>query len=204
MLSEAIWSGRRERRVHHSRVKVPQCIHFIQHRRPTAVVMTALVVFCLVLAPLGDAIAEEKNPVPIETDASGLIVVEIDPRCSDVRLRGSEARVLWGIDRSEFAESMGTEYLLEADEFRIDTSKYSGGLEAGRFESMMVKGSATQLERPESSTTTSVLTHSALARDLRAGIYYHARVLVRTPDGWLASQPVGFVSPVCPADGLED
>lgn len=204
MLSEAVWLGRQEAHTCHLYGGGSHSPLLIPFPRPPRALMAALIMGCLLMFPMGDAVAQEGDPLPIETDKSGAIVVEVDPRCSEVQLRGSEARVLWGIDSSALTESMGIEYLLEADEFRIDTSKYPGGLDAGRFDSFVIKGSGTLLDRPEPSTNSTLLSHSVLARDLRAGVYYHARVLIRTPKGWLASQPVGFISSVCAVDGIEE
>jgi hypothetical protein len=204
MLSGTVWLGRREARVKRSYGRDSHGLHIVPCHLPSRVACLTLFISCLFLFPVVDAKAQEKDPLPIETDKAGAIVVEVDPRCSEVQLRSPEARVLWGIDPSELPESMGIEYLLEAEEFRIDTSKYPGGLEAGRFDSFVIKGSGTLLDRPEPSTASALLSHAALARDLRAGVYYHTRVLIRTKKGWLASQPIGFMSSICPVDGLEE
>ena len=204
MLPGIVRLGRQEARVRRLNGRDSHRLHIVPLRRLPRAVLSALFIVCLFLFPAGDAEAQEKDPLTIETDTAGAIVVEVDPRCSEVQLRSSEARVLWGIDSSELSESILIEDLLEADEIRIDTSMYPGGLDAGRFDSLVVKGSVTLLDRPEPTTTPTLLSHSVLARDLSPGVHYKVRVLILTPDGWYASQPVGFMSSVCAVDGLEE
>jgi len=170
-------------------------------RPPRVAALALLLIGCLFLVPSGGSAAEEEDTLPIESDNFGAIVVEIDPRCSEVRLRSPEAKVRWTIDPSRVSRSADLESLLSSDEFRIDLSKFPNGLESGRFDSIVVSRLIAQLD---DETEVLIPRFSAVARGLRAGVYYKARVLFKTSEGWVASSSVGFMSSVCPVDGLED
>jgi hypothetical protein len=155
---------------------------------------------CLLAFPGPGSATEEGVEILVGAESAPALVVDIEPRCSEITLRSPEAKVRWTIDPSRVSRSTDLDNLLSSEEFRIDFSKFPGGLEAGRFDSIVVSRSIAQAD---DSTEAMIPRFSTVARDLRAGVYYRARVLVRTSEGWVASSPVGFMSAVCPADGLE-
>ncbi len=201
MLSRFKLMDRREAPTHLNRGRRFHRQSIVHSRQPPRVAALAtLLIGCLFLVPTGGLVAEEKDTLSVESDAYGAIVVEIDPRCSEVTLRSPEAKIRWTIDPTRVSRSVDLENLVSSDEFRIDFSKFPGGLEAGRFDSIVVPRS---LALTDDSTETLIPMFSAVTRDLRAGVFYRARVLFKTREGWVASSPVGFMSSVCPVDGLE-
>jgi len=144
--------------------------------------------------------------VPVLTDSplSGAILVDVTPGCSDVRLREPEARVVWSVETTPGLKADSVETLTRASEFRIDYSPYPDGLENGRFESRRLDRSSVAEQSVLKSDGTRTRIHASVVAELRPGVYYRARVLVRTEDGWVASAPVGFLSSVCPVDGLDE
>jgi len=182
----------------------PHRFHLIQHRRfLRGSSLVLLTIGCLLALLSSGSAAEEEIPVLDHSEISSALVVDIEARCSEIQLRSPEAKVRWSVDRSMVSKSANLDFLLASDEFRIDVSEFPGGLELGRFESIAVSGSASRSDQSSKALGPRSATHSAVARDLSPGVYYHVRVLVRTPDGWVASSPIGFLSSVCPADGID-
>jgi hypothetical protein len=148
--------------------------------------------------------SQDDSPPALRTkDPSGALVVETEPRCSEAAFRSPEVVVRWSINPDNRTDTRDLKALLAASDFRIDYSKFPGGIDAGRFESLKV--SASEAKRtPRRNSRSEFSEFSIVARDLRAGVYYSLRVLVKTADGWVTSSQVGFLSSVCPADGIED
>ena len=147
---------------------------------------------------------EEEIPVLTDTLLSDAIVVDITPACSTVRLREPEARVTWSVETTPGLKTGSLETLQQASEFRIDYSPYPDGLQNGRFESRRLDRSSVPEQSVVKADGTRTLVHASVVAELRPGVYYRARVLMRTESGWIASTPVGFLSSVCPVDGLDE
>lgn len=73
----------------------------------------------------------------------------------------------------------------EGSRYRVDISMFRDGLSTDRFDTIGVVS-------PEQ--------NSVEWRGSRAGVNYHWRVLVLTPDGWLPGPTARFIGPVCPVD----
>lgn len=178
-----------------------------RHRRLLRTGTSAVLAIALILSIPGLASAEntEEPEVVIlhDTDVSSALSVEVEPRCSELRFRSPEAKLRWSIDASAVPKSKALDDLMATTEFRIDVSKSPAGLVSGRFDSITVSSTVSRADQSSKSSGPRTAAYSAVVRDLAPGVYYHTRVLVRTPDGWVASSPIGFISPVCPVDGLD-
>lgn len=166
-----------------------------------AVIAIGIAMAMVVVAPATVDAAGDDVPVLSGSRLGSSVRVEVEPRCSEVRYRSPEVKIHWSVDAGTVEGLTGSEELLSATEFRLDISKFHNGLETGRFESMAVRTEAGTASGGGEMKTSS--TGSAVLDDLRPGVYYHARVLVRTPDGWVPSASTGFLSTTCPADGLD-
>jgi hypothetical protein len=112
-----------------------------------------------------------------------------------------EVKVSWAIDASQTSKSTRVLDVLDATEFRVDTSIFRTGFEDGRFESHQSehpKGARESAQHPPTSPAMLVVT------DLQPGVVYFVRVLAGTPDGWVPSEVVRFFTPICPVDSVEE
>lgn len=177
-----------------------------RHPVRIAVTTVAVVVAACGLAAAASPPDAPETPVPVLTDSplSAGITVDVDPRCSETGFRNPEVKVSWAVEPVPGLKAEGAERLARATEFRIDYSPYPDGLERGRFESLRVDRDAAPLQPVAKADGTRREAHASVVRELRPGVYYRARVLVRTDDGWVASSAVGFLSSVCPVDGLAE
>lgn len=163
-----------------------------------------MVLILLIPGPASAENPEEPKIVILHnTDVSSALSVEVEPRCSELRFRSPEAKLRWSIDASAVPKSKALDDLMATTEFRLDVSKSPAGLVEGRFDSITVSSAVSRADQSTKSGVPRTAAYSAVVRDLAPGVYYHTRVLVRTPDGWVASSPIGFISPVCPVDGLD-
>jgi hypothetical protein len=108
-----------------------------------------------------------------------------------------EVKVHWKMNAAKSTSAAFAADLLESTDFRVDVSMYPR-FENGKFETLtpLVREAGTKAgASPRAS--------SLVASNLRPGIYYSARVLAATPDGWVASETVSFLTPVCPVDGID-
>jgi len=147
---------------------------------------------------------EDEVPILTDTKLSPAVAVEIEGRCSEVRHRSPEAMVRWGIKPEAAEKSAQLKNLIANTDFRVDISKFPGGLKTGRYESVLVPRDDPKEDRDVKARTNRVLEREVLVRDLEPGVYYHSRVLALTAEGWVASSEVGFLSPICPVDGLDE
>ena len=145
--------------------------------------------------------AEDELPVMIGSQLSPAIQVEVEPRCSEVRFRHPEVKVWWSIDAGAVEGLAGSTELVSATDYRLDTTKFHSGFDTGRFESVAVHSA---IAKSGAGRGDSFAPHSTVIGVLEPGVYYHARVLVQTSEGWVPSSTVGFLSSVCPVDGLDE
>jgi len=155
----------------------------------------------LSLSPAPSAAEDPEIPVLRDAGASSAIVVKVEPRCAEPPTRTPQVKIFWSIDTTTAQKSSRVGDLRDSTEFRIDVSMFRGGIEDGRFESHH----STAAERPAGEKSVGVTSPAGfvVVPGLRAAVYHSARVLVRTPDGWVASETVEFLTPICPVDDFE-
>lgn len=172
-----------------------------RRRRRGAVAVSALVLVALAAVPLTTH-AEDDLPVMVGSQLSPAVQVEIEPRCSEVRFRSPEVKIHWFIDAGAVEGLVGSDELAAATQFRMDTTKFHNGFDSGRYDSLAVQ--AETYKAGEGGGGVAPAVHSTVIDMLEPGVYYHARVLVQTSEGWIPSSTVGFLSSVCPVDGLDE
>jgi hypothetical protein len=150
----------------------------------------------------GPGLAEDKEiPVLTGTPAAVAIVVETQPRCAAPPAALPQLRIRWVIDDTRLDNPSLAADLAASSEFRVDVTMYRDGFKDGRFESH-ITGTASKPGLP-SPDRPQGLGHSMTVPDLRAAVSYTTRVLILTPDGWLASEELEFFTPICPVDGID-
>jgi len=174
-------------------------------RGAVAVLGLAVVTVCGAAFAVAPAVAAEE-PVPVLTDSplSASIAIEVDPRCSEISFRSPEAKVFWSLEPEGSLKSDAVAKLAEASDFRIDYTPYPDGLKQGRFKSVQLNRDAAPRQPLTKADGSRTEAYTAVVDELKPGVFYHARVLVKTQDGWVASSPVGFLSSICPVDGLDE
>ena len=141
-------------------------------------------------------------PILSESHLSSAVQVQIDPRCSESRFRKPDVTVSWKIDDGVATKGLAPKSFLEAEDVRVDIASAPGGLDIGRFKSVMVSSNQALSANKSYKVDTEATTVRFL--DLSPGVIYHVRVLVLTESGWVPSAPTRFHAPVCPVDGLEN
>ncbi len=146
-----------------------------------------------------------------DRDEGSALLVDIEGQCSEVHLRVPEARVVWRVDSSRAPEGAIVSDLVASEDFRVDFSKYPEGLERSQFESLTTtRAEATRSyesahEPVDDAKSADTLESLALViGNLEPGVVYRTRVLALTPEGWISSPEVRFMSPVCAVDGLDE
>lgn len=166
--------------------------------------VAALIAAIVTVAPCAAAEPEDEIPILTDSKLASAVVVKIEGRCSEVKHRSPEAMVRWSIKPDAAERPAQAKKLIASTEFRVDISKFPGGLEIGKYESVMVSRDESSEERNLKAGPSTALERAVLVRDLEPGVYYRSRVLARTAEGWVASAEVGFLSPICPFDGLDE
>ncbi|MEN8163127.1 MAG: hypothetical protein ABFS37_03280 [Acidobacteriota bacterium] len=171
--------------------------------RPFFVVGLMLALVSITSIPLG---ADEGISILTDRDAASVFVVDVEGRCSELHLGVPEAMLTWRIDVVEAEKSAYLADLAASDAFRVDLSKFPEGLKRGDFDSLTISRTEAvgvfdsarpfKKEGPESL--------AIVIPRLEPGVYYRTRVLALTPDGWIASPEVHFMSPICAVDGLDE
>lgn len=176
----------------------------IARSQVSAVIVVAVCGLALIVVPA--LAAEGPAPVPVLTDSplSSAINVDVDSRCSEIRFRSPEAKVVWYVGAAPGLKADAVDALTRASEFRIDFSPYPEGLEIGRFESRLLDRTSAPEQAVVKADGSHTRAHAAVVTELKPGVYYQARVLVKTDDGWVASSSVGFLSSICPVDGIAE
>ena len=162
-----------------------------------------LVLVSIAFSHLG---ADQGIPVLTDRDTASAFVVEAEGRCSELHLGVPEAILTWSIDAVEAGKSAYLADLVSSDEFRIDLSKFPEGLERNQYQSLNISRTEAMrvLETPESGKSDGPESLAIVLPNLEPGVYYRTRVLALTPDGWVASPKVHFMSPICAVDGLDE
>jgi len=178
-----------------------------QHDRPRKTCCRAgsILAFFLVALTLSSIPLDADDPeIPVltSTGASTAIIAKVEPRCAEPPIRMPEVKVSWAVDASQTSKSSRVLDLLEATEFRVDVSMFRIGFEDGQFESHHQSEVAKRTGKAADRSPT--LPSSLVVTNLRPGVYYFTRVLAGTPDGWVPSEAVGFLTPICPVDGPEE
>jgi hypothetical protein len=169
-------------------------------RRRRALVLACAALLWLTAAASPAAAADPGLPVISGTDAAAAIVVNADPRCAEPPVRMPELKLRWTVDAAKVAAIPVAADLLDSTEFRVDVSMYRA-FEEGRFETYSVR---TELKEAASAPSgTGVAERSLVIPNLRPAVYYSTRVLAATPQGWVASETVSFLTPICPVDGID-
>jgi hypothetical protein len=174
-------------------------------RRPPPKEAPALVTACAALLWLAAAAspaaaADPGLPVISGTDAAAAIVLSADPRCPEPPVRMPELKVRWEIDAAKAANAPDAADVLESTEFRVDVSMYRA-FEEGRFDAYPVRTELKETTSPPSNAGS--VERSLVVPNLRPAVYYSARVLAATSQGWVASETVSFLTPICPVDGID-
>jgi len=178
----------------------------LAHERPggrgsRACLFQPLLLLVLILLAAPSHAEDPKIPMLRDTDASSAIVVKVDPRCAEPPIRMPQVKISWTIDTTKAQKSSRVGDLRNSTEVRVDVSMFRGGLEDGRFEAHHSTAAKTLAgEKPDGGVLTEGF---VVVPGLRAAVYHSARVLVRTPDGWVASETVEFLTPICPVDEFE-
>ena len=162
-----------------------------------------LVLVSMAFSSLG---ADQGIPVLTDRDTASAFVVEVEGRCSELHLGVPEAILTWSIDAVEAEDSAYLADLVSSDEFRIDISKFPEGLERNQYQSLNISRTEAirVLDSPESGKSDGAEEMAIVMPRLEPGVYYRTRVLALTPDGWIASSEVHFMSPICAVDGLDE
>ncbi len=171
-------------------------------RRLGSFVSTSLLAAALIMASTGSiAHAEGDSPILSDSHLGSAVQVQIDPRCSESRFRKSEVTVSWAVDDAAATDGSAPKSFVDAEDVRLDITSAPGGLEIGRFTSVMVSSG----EAPPANKSFTVDSDATTVRflDLSPGVIYHVRVLVLTESGWVPSAPTRFLTPVCAVDGLD-
>jgi hypothetical protein len=86
----------------------------------SAVIVVAVCGLALIVVPA--LAAEGPAPVPVLTDSplSSAINVDVDSRCSEIRFRSPEAKVVWYVGAAPGLKADAVDALTRASEFRID------------------------------------------------------------------------------------
>jgi hypothetical protein len=152
----------------------------------------------LLVSAVGFGLAEDEVPVINDAQLASAIRVEVDARCSESRMRKSDVSVSWMINEGVVTEGMATKSFLDADNVRVDISSAPGGLDIGRYSSVVVSA-----ENGATGTKDYAVGGDASSvrfLDLSPGVMYHVRVLVLAESGWVSSAPSRFLTPVCAVD----
>jgi len=144
----------------------------------------------------------EDLPVVSDSALSSAISVETGLYCSESRFRKPEVTVAWKINAADLPEGSVPKDFIAAEQVRIDITSAPNGLEIGRYESVSVD--ARKNASADGAYAIGPGGSSVRFLDLRPGVIYYVRALVRTDSGWIASEPTRFLSPTCPVDGLDD
>jgi hypothetical protein len=144
---------------------------------------------------------DDDLPVLLGTDAGAAIQVSAEPRCPEPPTRMPVVKVRWEIDATKSADAGATADLLQSTEFRVDVSKLPG-FEPGSFD--RYSPVPTHRKEADEKSAATALQLSVVAPNLRPGVYYAARVLAATPGGWIASETVRFLTPICPVDSADE
>ena len=164
--------------------------------------------FMIVLVSVAASTLGADDGIPVLTgrDATSAFVVDVEGRCSELHLGVPEALLTWRIDTVEAKSSAYLADLVSSDEFRIDLSKFPEGLERNQYQSLNISRTEAMrvLETPESGKSDGPESLAIVLPNLAPGVYYRTRVLALTPDGWVASPKVHFMSPICAVDGLDE
>lgn len=150
----------------------------------------------------GLGLADDKEvPVLVGKRAANAIVVDAQPRCAEAPVGMPLVDIRWDIDETLFDNPSFAGELKASSEARVDVTMYRDGFKGGRFESHAVHlnrkagdGALARQHEPG---------HSVLVPNLRAAVNYTVRVLILTPDGWVASEEQRIFTPICPVDGLK-
>ncbi len=168
--------------------------------RGPALVIGCAALLWLAAATSTAAAADPGLPVLSGTDAAAAIVLSADPRCPEPPDRMPELKVRWEIDSAKAANAPDAADVLESTEFRVDVSMYRTFVD-GRFDTHFVR---TDLKQSAGgSSGAEGLERSLVVPNLRPAVYYSARVLAATSQGWVASETVSFLTPICPVDGID-
>jgi hypothetical protein len=165
-----------------------------------------LVLAVFLLAPT-TLVAADDTPILSDRAGQEVFTVQIEGLCSEVHLRMPEARVIWSVHADRAADGVIAADLAEADQFRVDISKYPEGLDRNLFDSMTISRSDA-VDRSETVYNVKIDPGeerlSTVLSNLEPGVFYRTRILALTPEGWVASRQVEFMSPVCAVDGLNE
>ena len=170
---------------------------------PRVIVFSVVAVVVLVhVAFPGVSPAEDEGvPVLTGTPAAAAIVVETSPRCAAPPAALPQLLILWVIDDTRLDNPTMAANLAASTDFRVDVTMYRDGFKDGRFEShtkaATTKPGFPSPDRPQGPG------HSMTVPNLRAAVNYTTRLLILTPDGWMASEELEFFTPICPVDGIE-
>lgn len=209
MFTGFTWPGHRVTRARSRSRRDSQQPQSTQHRRLLrSSALTLLALGCLLMLPGSSSASEEEAPILFDSDASSALVVEVEQRCSEERLRTIDAEVLWGFDATAKTKAVGLKELRESTEVSIDLTVYPRGFERGDFERIVVPTEALQTQKRAQlrtgNTSTSSPAHSYLLTNLSPGVMYSARLLVRTHRGWVPSGIVRFRTPICAVDMADE
>ena len=135
MFTGFTWPGHRVTRARSRSRRDSQQPQSTQHRRLLrSSALTLLALGCLLMLPGSSFASEEEAPILFDSDASSALVVEVEQRCSEERLRTIDAEVLWGFDATAKTKAVGLKELRESTEVSIDLTVYPRGFERGDFE----------------------------------------------------------------------
>jgi len=168
--------------------------------RGRALVAACAALLWLSAAAAPAAAADPGLPVLSGTDAAAAIVVTAMPRCAQPPVRMPELKLRWTVDAAKAAAIPAAADLLDSTDFRVDVSMYLA-FEEGRFDAYPVR---TELKEATSAPSNAgSVERSLVVPNLRPAVYYSARVLAATSQGWVASETVSFLTPICPVDGID-
>ena len=170
--------------------------------------LARLLLFSVVLAVVVCAVVwpahADENALPVlgnEKTYSALVLVAA-AHCPDppAHLPSVEFRV----EISDFESSNDPilPEILESKDVRVELTVFRGGLKRGDSQSypleLLQDGPvAPDMTGPENLTTPTMIPN------LQPAVVHFARALVLVADGWVPTETIKFITPVCPVDGLD-
>ena len=173
--------------------------------------MTRLLCFIVMALTwtVGSLAAPAADPANVILDAADVgiaLEVEVSEQCSEVHLQWPEALITWRFTDQQEMDGVSIEPISSIERFRVDVTPFPKGLAKGQFKSMNTvrKEAIGTAKKMVVNPTDEAGLMAALTDRLEPAVYYRLRVLAQTSQGWVSSEEIAFMSPVCIADGIDD
>ena len=181
----------------------------------------AFLAVCLAVTPLerGQALAQSTQSA---TTVEPKMSVEVEPYCSETKLRTSNARIRWSLPKEALEAHRLT--TLAGSRQSLEATVYKDGFEKGLMVSVPLTQASTehplsaliQEKKPkqrafqfsvigfeqakEGATAQGGAVMSAIVEGLEPGVSYTWRIAIETESGRITSEPTTSRASICPAD----